>query len=412
MAKQGEGQLEVQSLDLGQLAPFLESRSLIGGRGIVDVKTGFEYHAGTDEDSLTLKNLRLTADRTVVTGSAVINGILAKPGGFSAVLTTTPFRLESLIGSLPEEMLRDHGLEFLKTSGVGGPIKLNSLRVSVNPGHEPPVMVSGEVELLGGHAVLGSHRVPLTDVRGLLRLDTDRIAIERLTGKYGEAEATSGRGEITHLTDRPELYLAVKGNVSAQELAVIAARFAPPEVLPPAGAAGLSGLTGEAEATVLVSGPLAHFEDIRVDWELNARDIGFTDPRLPFPMSGLSGKVRSLSDGVAFEQLAGNLGATALMVNGDIRHREKEGVVYDMTATGRGDIKEWLSVLPGSTGEAPQAEGITAFTVNLEGPAEQLRVGGSLDLTRVGIVAASGWGSLRGFGRDWNSVLGLTMGTG
>ena len=409
LARQAEGQLEVHSLDLGQLAPFLESRSLTGGSGIVDVKTGFEYHAGTDQDSLTLKNLRLTADRTVVTGSVVINGVLSKPGGFSAVLTTTPFRLESLIGSLPEDMLRDHGLEFLKTSGAGGPVKLNSLRVSVNPGQEPPVVVSGEVELLGGHAVLGSQRVPLTDVRGLLRLDTDRIAIERLTGKYGGAEATSGRGEITHVTERPEIYLAVKGTISAQEVAAITARFAPPEVLPPAGAAGLSGLTGEADATVLLSGPLAHVEDIHVDWELNARDIGFTDPRLPFPVSGLSGKVRSLSHGVAFEQLAGNLGTTALMVNGDIRDVEKEGVVYDMTAAGRGNIKEWLSVLEGSTGEMPRPEGITDFTVNLAGPAEQLRVGGSLDFTRIGLVAASGWGKPEGVraGLEFSARLAL-----
>jgi uncharacterized protein involved in outer membrane biogenesis len=395
LTKEGAGHLEVQSLDLGQLAPFLESRSLMGGRGIVDVKTEFEYHAGTGGDSLALKNLRLTADRTAVTGSAVINGILDKPGGFSAVLTTTPFRLDSLIGSLPEEMLRDHGLEFLKTSGVGGPIKLNSLRVSVNPGQEPPLVVSGEIELLGGHAVLGSQRVPLTNVRGLLRLDTDRITIERLTGKYGEAEATSGRGEITHLTDRPEIYLAVKGNVTAPELAVIAARFAPPGVLPSGGAAGLSGLAGEAEATVLVSGPLSDFHDIRVDWELSARDIGFTDPRLPFPMSAISGKVRSISGGVAFEQLAGSLGTTALLVNGDIRDREKEGVVYDMNVAGRGDIKEWLSGLGNNTG-APLGEGLTAFTVNLAGPAEQLQVRGSLDLTQTGIVTASGWGKPQG----------------
>ena len=61
-----------------------------------------------------------------------------------------------MISSLPLDLLREHGLEFLKTSEVGGPIKLVSLRISGNPDREQPVSVQGEVELLGDHAVIGS----------------------------------------------------------------------------------------------------------------------------------------------------------------------------------------------------------------------------------------------------------------
>src|SRR6185503_8375165 len=81
-AERGEGRLEAHGLNLGQLAPFLESRSLIvGGHGIVDLTTAFLYQAGKEEDSLTLKDLWVNASGTIVSGSAVFNGILSKPGG-------------------------------------------------------------------------------------------------------------------------------------------------------------------------------------------------------------------------------------------------------------------------------------------------------------------------------------------
>ena len=405
--ERGNGRLEARNLNLAQLAPFLESRSLVvGGHGVVSVSTAFEYRAGKDDDSLTLNDLRLNAAGTLVTGSAVIKGILSEPAGFNASVTTTVFQVESLISSLPLDLLREHGLEFLKTSEVGGPIKLVSLRISGNPDREQPVTVQGEVELLGDHAVIGSKRVPLSEVRGLLRLDTDRIGIERLTGKYGEAEAISGRGEISHLTEAPELYLAVKGIVSAPELAAIVARFAPPPVLPN-GPGGLSGLAGEAGATVLLAGSLEHLEDLDVEWELDARAIGFTDPRVGFPLSQVYGKVHSISHGIAFEQMTGLLGKTALTVNGNIRYPQQEKILYDFTAAGRGDANELLIMLGGAVPTTTIVDGTTEFKASLSGPADLLRVTGNLDLTQTGVVSADGWGKVKGVTSDAEFALHL-----
>ena len=394
-AERGNGRLEAKNLNLAQLAPFLESRSLVvGGHGVVSVSTAFEYRAGKDDDSLTLKDLRLNAGGTLVTGSAVIKGILTEPAGFNASLTTTVFQVESLISSLPLDLLRDHGLEFLKTSEVGGPIKLISLRISGNPDREQPVSVQGELELLGNHAVIGSSRVPLSEVRGLLRLDTDRIGIERLTGKYGQADVRSGRGEIIHLTEEPELYLAVKGIVSAPELAAIIARFAPQSVLPD-GPGGLHDLVGDAGATVLLEGSLERLEDLRVDWELEAHAIGFTDPRVGFPVTQLYGKVHSISHGIAFEQMTGLVGKAALTVNGDIRYPQEE-IRYAFTVAGRDDAKDLWMMLAGAVPETTIVEGTTDFKASLSGPADLLRVAGSLDLTQTGLVNADGWGKAKG----------------
>ena len=349
---------------------------------------------GKDEDSLTLNDLRLNAAGTLVTGSAVIKGILSQPAGFNASLTTTVFQVESLISSVPLDLLRDHGLEFLKTGEVGGPIKLVSLRISGNPDREQPVSVQGELELLGNHALIGSSRVPLSEVRGLLRLDTDRIGIERLTGKYGQADVISGRGEIIHLTEEPELYLAVKGIVSGPELAAIIARFAPQSVLPD-GPGGLRDLVGDAGATVLLEGSLEHLEDLRVDWELDAHAIGFTDPRVGFPVSQLYGKVHSIAHGIAFEQMTGLVGKAALTVNGDIRYPQEE-IRYDFTVAGRDDAKDLWMMLAGAVPETTIVEGTTDFKASLSGPADLLRVTGSLDLTQTGLVNADGWGKAKG----------------
>jgi hypothetical protein len=409
-AERGDGQLEARNLNLGQLAPFLESRSLVvGGHGIVDLTTGFEYRAGREEDSLTLKALRLNVAGTAITGSGVVKGILSKPAGFNASLTTTPFRLESLISSLPEDMLSDHGLGFLRTSEVGGPVRLVSLRVSGNPDGEQPVIVQGEVEVLGAHAVIGSNRVPLSEVRGLLRVDTDRIVIERLTGKYGEAEVTAGRGEITQLTERPELYLAAKGAVSAQELATIVTRFAPPPVLP-SGPKGLSGLAGAAEARVLLAGPLAQLDDLRVEWELDARDIGFTDPRVPLPVTIGSGRVHSIHHGIAFEQITGTFGKVALTANGDIRYPPGDKIAYDFSAAGQGNAKDLGGVLGAPLPESSALQGVVGFNARLSGLEDQLRGTASMDLTQVGIAVTPGWGKPEGVPADLQFSLLLNPG--
>jgi hypothetical protein len=187
----------------------------------------------------------------------------------------------------------------------------------------------------------------------------------------------------------------VKGALSAQELAAIVARVAPRPVLPN-GAGGLSGLAGEASATVLLTGPLAHLEDLRVEWDLDAHDIGFTDPRVGFPVTGVSGRVHSIAHGLAFEQVAGAVGKGTLSLNGDIRYPPKEKVVYNFTASGRGDAKDLWVRLGGTLPETATLQGATAYKVDLSGPADQLRATGSLDLTQVGMAADAGWGKPEG----------------
>src|SRR5437867_8771352 len=205
---------------------------------------------------------------------------------FVAALATTPFKLESLIASLPEEVIQSHSLGFLKEAQVAGTVQLVSLQVAWMPEQEHRLTVQGEVNLLGGSAVLGANRVPLSDVKGKLRVTADRIVIEQLTGRYGLAEVTEGRGEVTSLAQNPTLSPDIKGKVSAQELAVIVARVAPKPLLP-AGPAGLTGLKGEADAVVKLAGPLAKVDHLAVEGGLAVKALSFTDQRLSLPLSDL-----------------------------------------------------------------------------------------------------------------------------
>ena len=387
-----EGRLEVRNVELAQLAPFLEKRFLLqGAHGIVQVSAGFEYRAGREEDSLTLQDLRLNAGGTMITGSAMIKGILTKPAGFVASLKTTQFRLESVTGSLSDETLHAYGLEFLKTTQAAGPVRLVSLRVTGDPDRAQPVSVQAEIELLDGQAVIGSGRVPLSDVRALLRVDADHIGIERLTGKYGLAEVTAGRGEITHIMQDPELYLALKARMSAQELATIVARFAPKAVLPE-GAAGLRDISGEADATVLLAGSLAHPDDLRVEWALEADGLAFTDARVRVPVAKVYGKVHSISRGLVFEQLTGMVGNSAVALDGAIRYPLQGKTTFDFSVTGRGDVRDLWTTLVGTPPEGTLIEGTTEFKATLSGPADQLRSVGNLDLTHTSVTNGSGWG--------------------
>jgi hypothetical protein len=410
LRERGEGRLEAKSLNLAQLGPFLEKRSFPEGlHGIVDLATAFEYHWAKEEDSLTLKDLRLTVGGTAVTGSAMFKGILATPGGFIASLTTSPFQLESLVNGLSDKFLHAHSLQVLKDNDVKGQIRLISLRITGEPAREHPFSFQGDIEVLGGQALIGTPRVPLSDVRGRLRIDEDRVVIEGLMGKYGTADVTAGRGEITKLTETMELYLAARGKVSAQELGAIIERFAPRAVLPE-GVKGLNDLVGAADATVLLSGSLRHPESFRVEWELEPHEMGFSDPRLRLPITHLTGKVRSLTRGVAFEQLTGALGQSALLLNGGIKVASNDRTSYDLDISVRGEAIDLWRLAALSPSDGMGVDGPTAIKLNLSGPVDQLRAAGVLDLTQASLMMARGWGKPRGIPGRLEFNVGLDPG--
>jgi hypothetical protein len=405
VGERAEGRLDARALNLAQLAPFLQSRFLLQGTsGLVDVKTAFEYRAVKEEDTLTLKDLQVNAKGTVVSGSAIIKGILTKPAGFVASLKTTPFQLETVLNSVPEDFVRTHKLEFLKTSDIGGPVRLASLRVVGNPDQPRPVTVQGEVELLGVHALVGPKHDPITEAQGLLRIDGDHVGIERLTGKYGQAEVTAGRGEILHVMEEPQLYLAAKGKLSAQELAAVVARYAPRSVLPD-GVNGLSDLTGEANASVVLDGPLARMESIRLDWTVQALGISFRDARLPLAFNGLQGTVHSIPHGIAFEDLTGSAGALGLIADGQITFPVNQSTVYDLKLSGRADAPELWKILAGRIPDTIAVAGTAEFKTTVSGPGDELAAVGSVDLTHTGIVSTTNLGKPQGV----PSVMTFTM---
>ncbi|TLY21591.1 MAG: hypothetical protein E6K64_11660, partial [Nitrospirae bacterium] len=244
------GRVEAKRVSLARLASFLNDNVFLRGvQPPVDLAASYEYRWATGERALDIKNLTATGGGTTVTGSIGLAKLFTPRMSFTAALTTTPFKLESLVASLPAEVIQSHSLGFLKTAQAAGSVQLVSLQVGWVPEQERRLTVQGEVDLSGGSAVVGVHRVPLSDVKGKLRVTADRISIAQLTGRYGLAEVTEGQGEVTSLAQDPTLSLDIKGKVSAQELAVIVARFAPKTLLP-AGPASLTGLKGEADAVV------------------------------------------------------------------------------------------------------------------------------------------------------------------
>ena len=381
-----EGWVEAKGINLTQLAPYVKASELLAGlRGVVDLEGMYAYRWAQADRALTMTALKVGAAGTTITGSAELTGLFSPDLQYGFKLTTTPFPMEGLIGSVPEEMLRANGLGFLRDGQLAGKIRLASVRFNGGPGASPPFSLQGDLEITNGSAVVGKDRVAVSGVTGLLRAEADRIAIERLTGRYGLAEVTEGRGEVTGLTKNPDLYLAIKGLVTAQELAVIVARFAPKAVLP-AGPLGLKDLQGYATTMVLLNGPLARPEDLKVEWAIEAHGVGFLDPRLKLPVSDLQGGVRSISRGVAFKNLKGEVGYSTLALDGDIAVHNDERTYYDLTLSGETDAEELVDVATDGSTEDLEVEGTADFRLSLSGRTEELRGKGRLDLRKTGLA--------------------------
>ena len=269
-------------------------------------------------------------------------------------------------------------------------MQLVSLQAGWMPEQERRLTVQGEVNVSGGNAVVGAHHVPLSDVKGKLRVMADRITIEQLTGRYGLAEVTEGRGEVTSLMQNPSLSLDIKGKVSAQELAVIVARFAPKALLP-AGPASLTGLKGEADAVVKLAGPLAKLDHLEVEWGLEVKDLGFTDRRLALPFAGLRGGVHSVRRGVAFERLSGHAGESSVALNGEIAVQSDEKAHFALTVSGQADAKEAMGVFVKDASKELAADGVAGFGFSVSGRTGELHGAGRVDFRQAGITHAAGF---------------------
>ena len=231
-----EGTIEAKRLDLRHLAFFVKQDSALSGvRGVADLTSGIEYR--WNRGILSLKEFNLKAVGATVKGSGVLVGLGTEHKKYTVSLKATPFRLETLMNSLSVDLFREKPLKFLGDSQAAATIRIGSLRLSGALSGEQPTAIQGEVDVSDGRAFIGKHQTPLSHVKGVLRVQNDRLIIDHLSGRYGNANVTFGRGEITSLQNQPELTLAAKGKVSAQELAVIVARFSPKAARPSAASA-------------------------------------------------------------------------------------------------------------------------------------------------------------------------------
>jgi len=385
------GRVEAKRVGLARLAPFLNDNMVLRGvQTPVDLAASYEYRWATGTRALDIKNLTATGGGTTIAGSIGLAKLFSPRMQVRAsLLTTTPFKLESLVASIPEEVIQTHSLGFLKERQIAGSVQLVWLQVAWMPEQEHRLTVQGEVDLTGGSAVVGVHHVPLSGVKGRLVLTGDRIVIEHLTGRYGLAEVTEGKGEVTSPSQNPNLSLDIKGKVSAQELAVIVARFAPKSLLP-AGPAGLMGLQGEADAVVKLAGPLAKLDQLAVEWGLEVKDLGFTDRRLSLPFAGLRGGVHSVRRGVGFERLSGHIGKSSVALNGEIAVQSDDKAHYALTVSGQADAKEALGVFVREASKTFVADGVAGFGFSVLGRTGELHSIGRVDVRQTGITHAVG----------------------
>src|SRR2546422_3937862 len=142
------GRVEAKRVGLAQLAPFLnDNRFLRGVQTPIDLAASYEYRWATGTRALEIKDLTATGGGTTITGSIGLAKLFSPRMQVRAsLLTTTPFKLESLVASIPEEVIQTHSLGFSKESQIAGSAQLVWLQVAWMPEQEHRLTVPGEVD--------------------------------------------------------------------------------------------------------------------------------------------------------------------------------------------------------------------------------------------------------------------------
>lgn len=382
-AFQFDGDLEATDLNLKALADFFGPRPVPEAlHGTATVRSRVHIVPGVSGYDVVLSDFVAHADQLEVTGRANLSGLMTEQPTFAITFSSPSVDVRNLFHRIPPRWIHPELEGLLTDHQLDGTITVRSATLTGSSTTNPQYSVTGEFRAENVHALIGADRVPADDIAATILVETGRIRVSGMTGRYGAIQIADGKATVSFLDTGPWLEMEIGGDMAAHELVQLLAKALHSKRLS-AILAKSHTIEGQALPTFRIVGPLNKPDGLTfAGGEIVARKISLSNPSLPQRVTGIEGRFLFSQDGAQLDQVTARLGDVDLKLNGQITGGTSSTFRdFRLKAHGSADqIRQWLPIssLPHGLIVGP-----VSTTVALSGPTDAPHLQGDVELTQA-----------------------------
>ncbi|TAJ34603.1 MAG: AsmA family protein, partial [Nitrospirae bacterium] len=367
-AVQFQGRAEALNVDIRRAADFFAPRPIPERlHGATNLRGTISITPGVGGYDLVLSDMTAGMGQLSLRGQASLSGIMTAQPTFSLTFSSAPVGLDELLDWFPIHWVNPQLAAIVEDREVGGLIEVVSATLTGTVKPELRASLTGELRLQRGHALVGSGRTQVENLSGTVIVESDRIKVTNVAGRYGPLRMNGGKGTVSFLTPGPWLDLEVTGEMAASDLAVTLGNAVTSASLSKS-FRDLRKVQGNSVVTFRMAGPLNDFGALKfLGGEVLAQDLGFHSPLAPEPILGVNGRITFAPKSVVFDGISGRLGEGRFELQGTI-DTEAAAVFKGFTVRASANVAQVMKWFPTAALSKTVLHGAVGATVSLSGP--------------------------------------------
>ncbi|MGE0642302.1 MAG: AsmA-like C-terminal domain-containing protein [Nitrospira sp.] len=375
---QFEGKIDAADLQIRDVADFLGPRPVSDQlQGMLNLKSMVRVMPGVAGYDMVLSDMTARLREIALTGHANLAGLLTPQPTFSVTFSSSPIAVRTLMNTIPPDWISPQLPALLADHRIDGKLQAMHATLTGSTTMGPHVSTTGEFHVQNGQAVIGRDRTTLKDLAAVVRVETGRVRITKVTGLYGAMQLTDGKAEVSSLEANPKLELEVTGEMQAARLVDVLAKSVKTDALTRL-IAGIRDPEGTAVATFRLAGPLEQTDKIAfIGGEITARQVSLSHVGLPERLTGMQGRFVLIGGATQFEQVTGHLGDTNIQLQGMITGGTRS-LFQDVVIRTRGQASQWVRWFGATTATAGLLDGMLSSFLTLSGSTAQPKFQGSV----------------------------------
>jgi len=383
---QFDGHIDAADIKVRDAADFLGPRPVSDHlQGALSLRSAVRVMPGVAGYDMVLSDMSAHLNEITLTGNASLAGVLTPQPTFSVTFASSLVALPQLLKTISPEWIHPQLPAVLAERQIDGKVQVVRATLTGSTTTGPQLSATGEFHVQEGHALIGRDHVAATDLAAVILVETGRVRISKIVGNYGTMQLTDGKAEVSFLDAGPWLDLEMTGEMGATSLAELLSRTVKTDRIAQM-FAGVRDADGTAVATFRLLGPLNQPEGIAfAGGEITARQISLSHPALPERMTGVQGRFVLADGATQLDQVTGNLGGTAVQVQGTITGGPTSQF-QDVSIRTRGDAAQMVRLFRSLVIDRSVLEGTLISTATLSGLTTRPHIRGSIVLDEAKVV--------------------------
>lgn len=383
---QFDGHIDAADIKVRDAADFLGPRPVSDHlQGALNLRSAVRVMPGVTGYDMVLSDMSAHLNEITLTGNGSLAGVLTPQPTFSVTFASSLVTLPQLLKTISPEWVHPQLPAVLAERRIDGKVQVVKATLTGSTATGPQLSATGEFHVQEGHALIGRDHVAATDLAAVILVETGRVRISKIAGNYGTMQLTDGKAEVSFLDAGPWLDLEMTSEMGAASLMEFLSKTVKAERMAQV-FAGVRDAEGTAVATFRLLGPLNQPGGITfAGGEITARHISLNHPALPERMTGVQGRFVLADGATQLDQVAGNLGGTAVQVQGTITGGATSQF-QDVFIRIRGDAAQMVRLFRPSAIDRSLLEGTLSSTATLSGVTTRPHVRGSIVLDEAKVV--------------------------